>query len=109
LLTLPMSMAQLHGMPFNGPGAHTRFYTTTHGAADSAFIGDLPAMNEYIASVSDLMREGTSSSEGAVCLPLEDGFMTGELPDEHVRPSARWHREMHYARFPIALKPYRPL
>ena len=98
-----------HGMPYNPPGGSNRFYATTHVGPDSHFIGQLPGFNDYMTRVSAALREGTTYSDVAVYMPIEDARMQHELPEALRKPSAFYHWEMHYARFPEVLKGFRPL
>jgi hypothetical protein len=59
--------------------------------------------------VSAAMRQGETCSDIAVYMPIEDARMQNELPHALRKPSALYHWEMHYARFPEGLKGYRPL
>ena len=98
-----------HGMPFNPPGESNEFYATVHVGPDAGFAAELPEFNAYMERVSAAMKRGTTHSQLAVYSPHEDGMMAGELPDELRRPSAAFHWEMHYARFPRELQGYRPV
>jgi hypothetical protein len=98
-----------HGMPCNPPGGSNRFYAATHVGPDSSFAPELPAFNRYLEQVSSIMRQGRSYSDVAVYLPLEDNWMLDRLPDELKRPSAEWHWELQYQRFPAETIPFRPL
>ncbi|HEY3341625.1 MAG TPA: glycosyl hydrolase, partial [Anaerolineae bacterium] len=98
-----------HGMPYNPPGGHNRFYATTHVGPDAAFAAQLPAFNAYMEQVCDVLKRGVTRSEVAVYMPLEDGWMQNELAPDLRKPSAQYHWEMHYARVPRSLKGYRPL
>jgi hypothetical protein len=98
-----------HGMPFNPPGGHNRFYATVHVGPDAGFADHIPAFNAYMEQVCDVLKRGNTRSEVAVYLPLEDAWMQHELPDDLRKPSAQYHWEMHYARIPRSLKGYRPL
>lgn len=98
-----------HGMPYNPPGGHNRFYTSVHVGPDASFASQIPAFNAYMEQVCDVLKRGSTRSEVAVYLPLEDAWMQHELPEDLRKPSARYHWEMHYARIPRSLKGYRPL
>jgi hypothetical protein len=98
-----------HGMPYNPPGGHNRFYATTHVGPDAGFAAQLPAFNAYIEQVCDVLKRGVTRSEVAVYMPLEDGWVQHELAPDLRKPSAQYHWEMHYARVPRSLKGYRPL
>jgi hypothetical protein len=98
-----------HGMPYNPPGGHNRFYATTHVGPDAGFAAQLPAFNAYMEQVCDVLKRGATRSEVAVYMPLEDAWMQHELAPDLRKPSAQYHWEMHYARVPRSLKGYRPL
>jgi hypothetical protein len=98
-----------HGMPYNQPGGHNRFYATTHVGPDAAFAAQLPDFNAYMTQVCDVLKRGVARSEVAVYMPLEDAWLQHELAPDLRKPSAQYHWEMHYARVPRSLKGYRPL
>lgn len=98
-----------HGMPYNPPGGHNRFYTTTHVGPESAFADRLAAFNDYLATVSAHMRAGRPYADVAVYLPLEDTWMAGELPAHLQKPSSKYVYELQEMKFPPALRGYHPL
>jgi hypothetical protein len=98
-----------HGMPYNPPGGGNRFYASTHVGPDSSFAAELPEFNRYLEQVSTIMRQGRTYADVAVYLPLEDNWMRGRLPRRLQRPSAEWHWELQYERFPEELAGFRPL
>jgi hypothetical protein len=98
-----------HGMPFNPPGESNEFYATVHVGPDAGFAGELPELNAYMERVSAAMKRGETHAQLAVYSPHEDTMMAGELPEGLRRPSAAFHWEMHYARFPQELQGYRPI
>jgi hypothetical protein len=98
-----------HGMPFNPVGGPNEFYATVHVGPDSGFASELPELNAYMTKVSAALKRGTTHSQLAVYSPHEDTMMAGELPEELRRPSAAFHWEMHYVRFPAELRGYRPI
>jgi hypothetical protein len=97
-----------HGMPYNPKGSHNRFYATVHVGQDSCFADELPAVNRYLGRLSAFMRKGKNYADIAVYLPLEDNWMRGALPEGLRRPSAKYHWELQYQRFPGELAGYRP-
>lgn len=97
-----------HGLPYNGPGRADQFYASVHVGPDSAFAADLPAFNRYLQVVSEKLRGGRPYTDLAVYLPLEDNWMRHELPEDQRRPSAVYHWELQYERFPEAVRGYRP-
>lgn len=97
-----------HGLPYNGPGRADQFYASVHVGPDSAFAADLPAFNRYLQMVSEKLRGGRPYTDLAVYLPLEDNWMRHELPEDQRRPSAVYHWELQYERFPEAVRGYRP-
>ncbi len=98
-----------HGMPFFGADHQNDFYATVHVGPDSQFADTLPALNEYMRQVSEIMRRGTPVSKIASYVPWEEMLMRGELPEELQRPSAKYHWEMHYVRPSDELIGYRPV
>ncbi|MBE0644328.1 MAG: hypothetical protein IH600_09640 [Bacteroidetes bacterium] len=98
-----------HGMPFNPPDRHEKFYASVHVGPDASFAAALPAFNSYLTEVSSFMRKGHSYSDVAVYLPLEDAWMDGELPDSLKMPWAWGEYEMRYQRTPEEIKGYQPL
>jgi len=104
-----VNMVVWHGTPFDTVATTDRFYATTHVSERSAAADELPALNAYLGEMSRALREGTTHSRLAVYLPTEEMRMRGELPPALRRPSAQWHWEMQYARFPEDVAGYRPL
>lgn len=98
-----------HGMPYNPPGGKNRFYATVHIGPDSNFVRELQEFNHYLENVSELMRWGNTYADIGVYLPLEDTWMQNELPEELQRPSAHYHWELQYIKFPEELKGFRPI
>ena len=98
-----------HGMPFRRNDEPASFYASIHVGPDAAFAPELPRLNAYFASLCRAMSEGRPHAPLAVYLPLEDSFMAGTLPDAEKRPSAEYHWEMHYERFPHESLAYRPI
>jgi hypothetical protein len=97
-----------HGMPFNPEGGGNRFYASVHVGPDSAFAAQLPSFNRYMEQISTVLRRGKPYTDIAVNLPLEDNWMRHELPPEQRRPSAQYHWELQYERFPEELRGYHP-
>ncbi len=97
-----------HGMPYSPLGEKNRFYASVHVGPDAGFAGDLPGFNSYLEQVSRQLRQGVNYSEIAVYLPLEDAWMKDTLPKELERPSAKYHWELQYERFPGPTVAYRP-
>lgn len=98
-----------HGMPYNPPEGKNRFYASVHVGPDSNFARELPEFNKYLEKVSTLMRLGRPYADIGVYLPIEDVWIQHELPEELQRPSAHYHWELQYTRFPEAVKGFRPL
>ncbi|HHY56922.1 MAG TPA: hypothetical protein GYA08_15965 [Chloroflexi bacterium] len=98
-----------HGMPYNPPGGNQRFYATTHVGPDSPLASEFAAFNAYMTQVCDQMRRGRPYADVAVYLPLEDGWMAGELPEALQKPSSKYVYELQEAKLPPALKGWRPL
>ena len=93
-----------HGMPLG----KNRFGATCHVAPDGALAPHLPELNRYLDGMSAALREGRPRTDVAVYLPLEDQWMRHLLPDEIMRPSAHYHWELQYVRFPEELRGFQP-
>lgn len=98
-----------HGMPYNPKGASNQFYASVHVGPDSSFADELPAFNHYMENICTIMKKGSSYSDVAVYLPIEDTWMLDRLPKKMEKPSAFFHWEMHYTKMPRKLKGYHPL
>jgi len=98
-----------HGMPYNPPNGKNRFYASIHIGSDSSFANELSEFNSYLEKVSGFMRLGKTYADIAVYMPLEDTWMNNELPEKLQRPSAHYHWELQYVRYPEAVKGFRPL
>ncbi len=98
-----------HGMPFRRNDRPSRFYASVHLGPDAAYVAQLPALNGYFAAISRLMQQGVLHAPLAVYQPLEDVFRKGRLPEADRRPSAEYHWEMQYVRFPEEARPYGPV
>lgn len=99
-----------HGMPFNPKGIDTvKFYASAHVGSKGSLSAEIPAFNEYMENISGLMRRGTTYSDVAMYLPLEDAWMAGTLPDSLQFPWAWAYYEMRYVTPLKELKGYQPL
>lgn len=98
-----------HGMPYSPAGSRRRFYATAHIGPDASLAPSLPSLNRYFASCAADLRGGRPVSRLAVYLPLEDEVVAGALAEDRRRPSATYHWEMQYRRFPESLWGYRPI
>ena len=98
-----------HGMPFRPNDRPSRFYASVHLGPDAAYAAQIPALNGYFAEISRLMQQGVLYAPLAVYQPLEDVFRKGRLPHADRRPSAEYHWEMQYVRFPEETRPYSPV
>lgn len=96
-----------HGMPFNGRDGRNEFYAAVHIGPDAPFADQLPSFNQYLERVSSLLR-GKPEFNVAAYLPLEDTWMSGEIPREERTPAARYHWELRGIRPPRQLEPYHP-
>jgi hypothetical protein len=96
-------------MPFNPPGGPNEFYATVHVGPDAAFADEIPAFNNYMTTVSEQLKRGSTYAQLAIYAPYEDTLMEGALPEELRRPSAMYHWEMHYTRIRPELRGYRPV
>jgi len=95
-----------HGMPFQAAGERTRFYASVHVGPDSVFAPRLGEFNGYLERISAAMKRGQSFAQVACYYPFEDSLMAGELPPGSLRPSGRFHWEMHDLRRPAEALPY---
>ena len=120
-----------HGMPYNEPGIEhihhihktevmtgedfdrpgerrNHFGATCHVGPDAAFADELPALNGYFDKVSRLLSKGKPHTGIGVYLPLEDQWMRHTLTEEVMRPSAHYHYELQYVRYPEELRNLQP-
>ncbi len=98
-----------HGMPYSPPGRDNRFYASVHVGPTGALAPHFGEFNAYLEKVSTALKTGRTLANVAVYLPTEDQWMKGELPEHQRKPSARWHWEMHYLRFPAELHGLAPV
>jgi hypothetical protein len=98
-----------HGMPYNPPGGKNEFYASVHVGPDAAFVPDLPDFNEYLESVSRMLRHGQPYASLAVYLPHEDMLLRDRIPDDQRTPGAAYEWEMRQARVPAETEGYHPL
>ena len=98
-----------HGMPYNPPGGKQEFYASVHVGPDAAFAAELPAFNEYLESVSGMLRHGRPYANLAVYLPSEDMLMRDRIPEEQQTPGAVFEWEMRQAAMPPETEGYHPL
>jgi hypothetical protein len=98
-----------HGMPYNPPGGKQEFYASVHVGPDASFAVELPAFNEYLETVSGMLRHGRPYSLLAVYLPNEDMLMRDRLPDEQRTPGAVFEWEMRQVAVPPETEGYHPL
>lgn len=98
-----------HGMPYNPPGGDNEFYATVHVGEKGSLAPHYKDFNRYMGNISAAMKEGTTFSQGAVYLPLEDARMAGMLPEPLRKPSALHVWEFQHESIPEALNGYRPL
>jgi hypothetical protein len=100
-----------HGMPFNPVGIDTIcFYATVHVGKKGNLSSEIPAFNNYMQKVSEVMKMGKTYSDVAVYLPVEDSWIAGNIlkPDAQ-QPWAWGEYEMRYTLPPAELKGYHPL
>ncbi|MDD5705258.1 MAG: glycosyl hydrolase [Kiritimatiellae bacterium] len=98
-----------HGMPYNPPGDHQRFYATTHVGPDSPLAPHFAPFNAYLERICGQMRRGRARADVAVYVPLEDVRMAGQLPPELRRPGSAHYWELRETRMPDRLRGYGPL
>lgn len=94
-----------HGMPFD---PHL-FYATVHIGKEGTLTSYLPAFNEYLQTVSELLTEGQTYSTLSILLPLEDQWMADLLPEALQKPSSFYYWELQELSFDETLLPWRPL
>jgi hypothetical protein len=96
-----------HGMPFNPTGVDSiRFYASVHVGKTGTLSPYLRLFNEYLTSISRLMRSGKTYTDVAVYLPLEDAWIEGEYPAEKQMEWSWGAYELRYVQFPAELKGY---
>ncbi|NSW95484.1 MAG: hypothetical protein HPY62_12320, partial [Bacteroidales bacterium] len=94
---------------YNPAGYDTvNFYATTHVGFDGNLADEIPSFNNYLAKISSFMRKGSTYSEIAVYLPLEDAWCRGVMPEEKQFIWAWGYYEMRYVYFPEELKGFCP-
>ncbi len=99
-----------HGKPFNPAGYDTvKFYASVHVGSSGNLAPEIPAFNKYMETVSSYMKKGVAYSDVAVYLPIEDGYMNGDLPKEKQFIWAWGEYEQRYTYLPEELKGYSPL
>ena len=98
-----------HGMPYNVPGGLDEFYAAVHVGPDAGFADELPAINDYLTRICQVMRDGTTHSQLAVYLPNEDNWMAGRIPPGERTPGANHRWEMRHVRVPAEAEGYHPL
>lgn len=98
-----------HGMPYNPPGGRNEFFASVHVGPDAAFTPDLPDFNEYLESLSRMLRHGRPYANLAVYLPYEDMLLRDRIPDDRKTPGAVFEWEMRQARVPVETEGYHPL
>jgi hypothetical protein len=103
-----VNMIFWHGFPYNPKDGKNSFYASVHVGWDGSLAQHFKPFNAYMEKVSKLMRQGQSYFDCACYLPMEDNWMKGEVPQELRRPSAQYHWELHYQRFPEEFNGFRP-
>ncbi len=98
-----------HGMPFNPPDGENEFYASTHVGPDASFVRDIPALNHYFTSVCSLLKQGTTCSQLALYLPLEDNWMRDRIAPEDRTPGANFHWELRHVVPPVETQGFQPL
>lgn len=99
-----------HGMPYNPEGSDTiEFFATTYFGPGGNLEAELPAFNNYIARVSEIMQKGKNYSDVAVYIPFEDGVMKGAYPKEKQRVWVWGEYELRHIDIPEEVEGYHPL
>jgi len=94
-----------HGMPLGGK----RFYASVHVGPDGALAPHFKRFNEELACFGAAMSKGSTVSNLAIYLPLEDQWMKDEVPEASKKPSYNWYWELQELEIDDQLMPYRPL
>lgn len=84
------------------------FYATVHIGDDGALAAEIPAFNNYLTTLSYIMKRGNSCSDVAVYLPTEDAWVKGIMPKEKQFIWAWGYYEMRYVYFPDEVSGYHP-
>lgn len=103
-----VNMIFWHGYPYNPQNGKNRFYASVHVGQEGSLAPHLKPFNAYMEKISNLMRQGKSYFDCACYLPIEDNWMRGEVDQNQKRPSAQYHWELHYQKFPKELDGFRP-
>ena len=99
-----------HGKPLNPAGEDSvKFYASVHVGKSGALASEIPAFNKYMEKISSEMKKGVTYSDIAVCLPIEDSWIAGELPPEKQMIWAWGAYEQRETYLPAELKSWRPL
>lgn len=99
-----------HGKPHNPKDQdYVSFYASVHVGRDGALAPEMPAFNNYLTSVSRIMKKGKSYSDVAVYLPIEDAWVKGIMPKEKQFIWAWGFYEMRYVYFPKELEGHHPI
>jgi len=85
------------------------FYASVHLGRDGSLASEIPAFNHYLASVSEIMKQGKSYSDIAVYLPTEEAWIKGMMPKEEQFIWAWGYYEMRYIYFPEELAGHHPI
>jgi len=85
------------------------FYATVHIGKDGALAPEIPEFNDYLATISEIMKQGNSYSDVAVYLPTEDAWVNGIMPKEKQFIWAWGYYEMRYVYFPEEVAGYHPV
>lgn len=99
-----------HGKPHNPAHSDSlSFYASVHVGAAGNLGSEIAEFNQYLTTVSEIMKKGKPYSNVAVYLPVEDAWMKGALPQEKQFIWAWGHYEMRYVYFPDELAGYHPI
>jgi hypothetical protein len=101
-----------HGTPFTPAGAvlDLHFYATVDvGRHEGSLSKDLGPFNAYLERVSQQMKQGRTYSDVALWLPLEDGRMDRDYPEELQIPGSSHPYELRYVYPPEEVRGYHPL
>lgn len=85
------------------------FYATVHIGDDGALAQEIPAFNNYLTTVSQVMKKGSTYSDVAVYLPIEDAWIKGIMPKEKQFIWAWGYYELRYVCFPEEIAGHHPI
>ncbi len=88
---------------------YVNFYASVHVGRDGTLATEMPDFNNYLTTVSGIMKKGKSYSDVGVYLPIEDAWVKGIMPKEKQFIWGWGFYEMRYVYFPKELAGYHPI